>query len=78
MEHFFALSREYGENPYQEFYQMNCSISGELQSSGVTWSFKIDGGGTAAWRSGHTVRYWGCSAQDCEPLVILLTDGMKG
>ncbi|MDR0183971.1 hypothetical protein P8609_13485 [Lysobacter sp. UC] len=75
---FFGLSKEYSANPYHAFYQLNCSITGQLKSGGKTWAFGIDGGGTATWRSGRTTRYWGCSTSRCEPLVILLTDGMEG
>lgn len=75
---FFGLSKEYRETPYHEFYQLNCSITGELGSGGRKWIFAIDGGGTATWHDGKTTRYWGCSTARCEPLVILLTDGMEG
>jgi len=75
---FFGLSKEYRENPYHEFYQLSCSITGELRSGGKRWGFSIDGGGTATWRYGKTTRYWGCSTARCEPLIILLTDGMAG
>lgn len=78
VERFFALSKEYAENPYREFYQVSCSTSGKLESEGKTWAFEIEGGGTAIWKAGNSTRFWGCSASACEPLVILLTDGMEG
>ena len=78
VERFFRLSKEYPASPYRAFYQLNCSVTGELQSGGRKWSFSIDGGGTATWRNAKTTGYWGCSAPECEPLVILLSDGMRG
>jgi hypothetical protein len=78
VERFFRLSREYTQNPYNQFYQMNCTITGQLRANGKKWAFTIDGGGTATWRDWKTTRHWGCSAQACAPLVMLLTDGMKG
>jgi len=73
---FFRLSREYEEPPYSAFYQLPCSISGKLRSEGTTWHFVIGGGGTATWSKGGQTRYFGCSADACEPLVLLPADGM--
>lgn len=78
VEQFFRVSTHYEENPYSLFYQVSCSISGELRADGKTWQFAIEGGGTATWVNARTTRYWGCGAPQCEPLVILLTDFMEG
>lgn len=78
VEQFFRLSKHYDENPYSLFYQVSCSIPGELQAEGRTWKFAIEGGGTATWDNAGTTRYWGCGSKECEPLVILLTDFMEG
>lgn len=76
-EQIFKLNEHYDENPYSQFYQMSCVISGELIAEGKAWRFEIDGGGTAIWQREDEVRYWGCSTQACEPLVMLLTDFMQ-
>ncbi|MGY0610784.1 hypothetical protein [Luteimonas sp. A501] len=73
---FFQLSRQYGQSPYSEFYQLPCSISGKLRSEGATWDFVIGGGGTATWSHGGQTRHFGCSAEACAPLVLLHTDLM--
>jgi len=75
---FFESSRRYEENPYSGFYQVPCAIAGEISAKGRIWRFEINGGGTATWRSGSQTRYWECSAEQCEPLVLLLSDGMSG
>lgn len=75
---FFELSSRYEEYPYSEFYQVPCTISGEISAEGHVWRFEINGGGTATWSSDSQARYWGCSAEQCEPLVLLLSDGMSG
>lgn len=73
---FFKLSKEYDENPYNLFYQVPCSIAGELQVDGQIWQFKINGGATATWSHEGVTRYWGCSVAECEPLVLIATDFM--
>lgn len=78
VERFFAISKTYSETPYSEFYQLPCAISGELSVEGRTWAFEINGGGTATWTGDGEVRHWGCSAEACETLLLLPTDGMKG
>ncbi|MGH8074049.1 MAG: hypothetical protein ACREO4_08250 [Lysobacter sp.] len=75
-ERFFEISERYEESPYNAFYQVPCSISGELEAEGRSWTFQINGGATAAWTSGDEVRYWGCSDNECEALVLLPTDLM--
>lgn len=73
---FFLLSEQYEESPYSSFYQVPCSISGALEADGKAWDFVIGGGGTATWSDGNETRYFGCSAQACEPLVLMPTDLM--
>lgn len=78
VEAFFNLSEEYSDNPYSGFYQLPCSISGDITADGRTWHYKINGGGTATWKNDDDERYWGCSASECEPLVMMFTDSMSG
>ncbi|MEZ0471143.1 hypothetical protein [Luteimonas salinilitoris] len=76
VERFFRLSDRYDDNPYGEFYQVPCSISGEIEADGKTWQFVIGGGATATWhRDGETME-WGCRVTECGPLVLLPYDGM--
>lgn len=77
MGNFFRLSERYDESPYSQFYQLPCSISGELQAEGKTWQFTINGGATATWNHQGVTRYWGCSAKACEALVLMPTDMMN-
>lgn len=76
VERFFRLSELYEDSPYREFYQIPCSISGELQAQGRVWEFRINGGATSIWASGEEVRYWGCRDEQCRELVLLATDLM--
>lgn len=75
---FFDLGRRYKENPYSEFYQLPCIISGRILAEDRIWHFEINGGGTATWSSDGQTRYWGCRAERCGSLVLLLSDGMSG
>ena len=75
-ERFFEISERYEEIPYEAFYQVPCSISGELEAEGRSWNFQINGGATAVWTSGDETRYWGCTDQQCADLVLLATDLM--
>lgn len=77
VERFFQLSEPYSSNPYSGFYQLPCSVSGELQAEGKAWTFEINGGGTATWRAKEETRYWGCSVEECGPLVLMPTDSMN-
>ncbi|MGY0620435.1 hypothetical protein [Lysobacter sp. A378] len=77
VERFFQLSEPYPSNPYSGFYQLPCSVSGELQAEGKIWTFEINGGATAIWRAEDEARYWGCSVEECEPLVLMPTDSMN-
>lgn len=74
---FFRRSSSYSNNPYSSFYQVPCSISGSLEAEGRVWTFEINGGATAIWHAGDEVRYWGCSAEACDDLVLLPTDLMQ-
>lgn len=74
---FFELSERYEESPYSAFYQVPCSISGRIEAEGEAWEFVIDGGGTAIWSHENETRYFGCSAQACESLVLMPTDLMN-
>ncbi|WNG27871.1 hypothetical protein F0U62_30565 [Cystobacter fuscus] len=74
---FFQISTSYEENPYSEFYQLPCSIEGVVEAEGKTWEFTINAGATAVLKSGKEVRYFGCSAPACEPLVLMMPDGME-
>ena len=76
VERFFRLSERYASTPYSDFYQVPCSISGELQTDGRIWTFEINGGGAATLRAGGRTRYWGCRAEECGTLVLLEPDLM--
>lgn len=77
VEHFFLLSDTFEERPYNAFYQVECGISGQLQAEGRHWAFSINGGGTATWQSGDTIRHFGCAASGCAALLLLPSDGME-
>lgn len=74
---FFLLSDEYDDEPYSRFYQIPCSISGDLEVNGTSWTFVIGGGATATWERHGDTRHWGCSAEACASMVLLPTDGMN-
>lgn len=73
---FFHLADAYEDRPYDRFYQVGCSISGRLRAEGRDWRFAINGGGIATWENDSTIRHFGCSARECETLLLLPTDGM--
>jgi hypothetical protein len=73
---FFRLSKPYEENPYNEFNQLPCSIEGVVEAEGEIWEFIINAAATAFWQHGEEVRYFGCSAPACEPLVLMMPDQM--
>lgn len=73
---FFQLSDSYQSSPYSSYYQVPCSISGQLRAETKTWTFEVNGGGTATWHAGDETRHWGCRLKACEPLLLLLTDSM--
>ncbi|MDR7194522.1 hypothetical protein [Luteimonas terrae] len=76
VDRFFRSSQTYSEVPYGEFYQVACGVSGRLSAEGRVWTFQINGGGTAIWRNGETMRHFGCASETCEPLLLLPPDGM--
>lgn len=75
---FFRLSQEYEISSYASYYQTPCSITGELKTGGEVWTYWINGGAIAQWMKGDVTRYWGCSKPECEKLVLLPTDFMRG
>jgi hypothetical protein len=77
VQRFFQISTSYKDSPYSEFYQLPCSIDGVVEAEGQTWEFTINAGATAVWKRGKEVRYFGCSAPACEPLVLMMPDGME-
>jgi len=76
---FFSLSERYGleDGLYRRFYFLPCRITGELQADGQRWSFAINAAATASWQSGEEIRQFGCSAAECEPLVLMMPDGYE-
>lgn len=78
VEQFFAASGELQEAKPHNFYDLPCTISGTLTAEGRQWDFTINAAATAVWRSGSAVRYWGCRAKACEPLVLLMPDDLAG
>jgi hypothetical protein len=72
---FFAASREYPDGTHDAFYWLPCSIKGRLSAQGKEWDFEINAAATATWRSGETIRQWGCDAKACESLVLMMPDG---
>ena len=77
VERFFSLSQRYAEGSglHQRFYFLPCRITGELQADGQRWNFAINAAATASWKNGNEVREFGCSAAECEPLVLMMPDG---
>ncbi|KRA79827.1 hypothetical protein ASD78_18860 [Lysobacter sp. Root667] len=72
---FFAASREYPDGTHDAFYWLPCSIKGRLTAQGREWEFEINAAATATWKSGDTIRQWGCDAKACESLVLMMPDG---
>jgi hypothetical protein len=75
---FFAASREYPDGLQDAFYVLPCTISGQLQAQGKTWTYQINAASTATWTSGDVVRTFGCTASACTPLVLMMPDGNAG
>lgn len=77
---FFSLSQRYAEgiSLHQRFYFLPCRITGELQADGQRWNFAINAAATASWKNGNEVREFGCSAAECEALVLMMPDGGEG
>lgn len=75
---FFNASREYPDGARDAFYALPCTISGQLQAEGKTWSYVINAAATATWTNGTVVRTFGCSASACTPLVLMMPDDNSG
>jgi hypothetical protein len=73
-ETFFRHSQPIADGAGHAFYALPCHISGRLRAEGRTWDFRIDAAATAVWSSGEDIRRLGCSARECEPLVLLMPD----
>lgn len=70
-ERFFALSKEIDSRTYHHTYDtVPCKIDGEVKSDGRVWQFTINGAAKARWVAGEAIRYLGCEAKACEPLVM--------
>lgn len=76
-EAFFALSTEVDARTYHHEYDTSrCMIPGELVDNGRHWAFQINGVAKGYWSDGATMRYFGCAAPACEPLVLVPYIGM--
>lgn len=71
---FFAVATEYPQLPQHSFDHLPCEIAGELQANGQRWEYRINAAGTASWVHDGQQRDFGCSANACEPLVLMLPD----
>ncbi|MGO1068645.1 hypothetical protein [Lysobacter sp. CA199] len=74
---YFRHAQEYPDGTGDRFYWLPCSIKGRLLAAGREWEFEINAAATATWRSGDTLRRWGCSDRACRPLVLLMPDGNR-
>ncbi|RYZ71966.1 MAG: hypothetical protein EOP91_09445 [Lysobacteraceae bacterium] len=74
---FFSLSKEYSQSPRRAFNWLPCSIKGTLVADNETWNFDINAASTATWTRQEEHRYWGCSNQKCEALVLMMPDGTQ-
>lgn len=76
VERFFTLAERYadGTGLHQRFYFLPCRITGQLESHGRRWDFAINAAATASWQNEEEVRQFGCSAPECEALVLLMPD----
>lgn len=76
-ENFFALSKEIdGRTFVHEYDTAPCKITGTVKALGHTWDFTINGAAKAMWKSGDEIRYLGCDAPACDPLVLWPFIGM--
>lgn len=68
---FFMLSKKIDSRTYHHTYDtMPCKISGVVKADGKVWKFTINGAAKAQWWTETRIRYFGCEAKECEPLVI--------
>jgi hypothetical protein len=75
-ESFFGLSKELREGELHDYDWLPCSIKGRVQAKGRVWEFEINAAGTSIWRNGDQARMLGCSQAACEPLVVLMPEGL--
>jgi hypothetical protein len=68
-ENYFRLSKPVTLAETHAFDTLPCTISGTLRADGRTWTFEINAGATAIWRSGTELRMFGCTDLACAPLV---------
>jgi hypothetical protein len=73
----FRLSKPLREGELHDYGWLPCSIKGRVQAEGRTWDFEINAAGTSTWRNGGDARLLGCSQAACEPLVILMPEGLQ-
>ena len=70
-ERFFMLSKQIDSITYHHTYDtMPCKINGVVKADGKLWKFTINGAAKAQWWNETSIRYLGCEAKECEPLVI--------
>lgn len=78
VEAFFALSSEVDSRIYHHDYETSrCMITGELIDNDRRWTFRINGAAKGYRSDGSTTRYFGCTASECEPLVLIPHIGMN-
>jgi Uri superfamily endonuclease len=73
-ERFFSLSDEYLEGHFRLFYWLPCNVNGVLESEGRKWNFSINQAASGIWRDGDTIKLWGCSADECKSLNLMMPD----
>jgi len=74
----FAASREYDHGLQDGFYALPCTISGQLPAQDKIWTYRINAASTATWTSADLVRTFGCSANACKSLVLMMPDNNAG
>jgi hypothetical protein len=74
VETFFRHSQPIADGAGNAFYALPCHIAGRLRAEGRTWDFRINAAATATWTSGEDIRWLGCTARECESLVLLMPD----
>lgn len=70
-ERFFSLSKEVDSRTYHHTYDtMPCKIDGVVRMGEKVWQFTINGAAKAQLSDGVNVRFLGCEAKQCEPVVM--------
>jgi hypothetical protein len=59
-------------------YALPCTISGQLRAQDKAWTYRINAASTATWTSADLVRTFGCSANACKSLVLMMPDNNAG